>query len=155
MKAMFRRLRLIEALLAPKPNAVAQRAVDLLRERRWRGLEAEGKPYEELLWDSTKLPPDLGRLSAAETLRLRRRRSAQERNATPMNAMATDIAGWLWQKVVPGSSGIQPLKPGRGSGGFPSVQPERHLSCSVQRCSFRAKCRKITDAGRLGRVGPR
>jgi hypothetical protein len=70
MKAMFRRLRRIETQLAPEPNAAAQRAVELLRERRRRRLEAAGQPFEELPSHTVTAPGP--RLSIEQTLRLRR-----------------------------------------------------------------------------------
>ena len=71
MNAMFRRLQRIEARLAPKPNAVAQRAVEVLRERRRRRAIATGEPYVEQPL-STPMPSPGRRLSVTETLRRRR-----------------------------------------------------------------------------------
>jgi hypothetical protein len=70
MKAVFRRRRRIEAQLAPKPNAVAQRAVEVLRERRRRRAEASGEHFDEL-GRGRATPPPGGYLSAAETLQAR------------------------------------------------------------------------------------
>jgi hypothetical protein len=71
MKAMIRRLRRIEAHLAPKPNTVSQRAAQLLWERRRRRADANGQPFEEPPPHTRTAPPG-GYLSVAETLRRRR-----------------------------------------------------------------------------------
>jgi len=78
MKAMIRRLRRIEARLAPKADVASERAAELIRERRRRRLEATGQPYEELPWYTVALQPGR-RLSLAETL-LIGRTLAQQRN---------------------------------------------------------------------------
>jgi hypothetical protein len=71
MKTMIRRLRRIEARLAPKPDVASERLAELIRERCRRRLEAAGQPYAELPWDTVALPPRK-RLSIAETLRIGR-----------------------------------------------------------------------------------
>jgi hypothetical protein len=74
MRAIVRRLRRIEAQLAPKPNALALCAVDVPWERRRRRADASGEPFQELLPRAVTTP---GRhLSVAETLRHRRRLNA-------------------------------------------------------------------------------
>jgi hypothetical protein len=78
MKTMMRRLRRIEARLAPKPDFASERLAELIRERRRRRLEAAGQPYEELPWHPVELPPGR-RLSIAETVRIGRK-LAQHRN---------------------------------------------------------------------------
>jgi hypothetical protein len=65
MNAMFRRLQRIEARLAPKPHAVAPRAVELLCDRRRCRAEANGQPYVEV--PQNAVTPGR-RLSTAETL---------------------------------------------------------------------------------------
>jgi hypothetical protein len=47
MRTVLRRLRRIEARLAPRNDVVSQAVADLIRESRRRRLEAEGLPYEE------------------------------------------------------------------------------------------------------------
>jgi hypothetical protein len=71
MKAMIRRLRLLEERCLPQVDLASHRLADLLRERRRRRLEASGEPFDELDWASPGLPPGT-RLSASETLRLAR-----------------------------------------------------------------------------------
>ena len=70
MKAVLRRLRRIETQLKLRPNVVAHRAVELLRERRRRRAEASGQPFQEPLPLAATTPGR--RLSVAETLRARR-----------------------------------------------------------------------------------
>jgi hypothetical protein len=48
MKALKRRIRRLEQRLAPQPASKGPSAVDILRERRRRRLEAAGQPIEEL-----------------------------------------------------------------------------------------------------------
>jgi hypothetical protein len=81
MKAIFRRLRRIEARLAPLPDVASQRAAELIRERRRRRLEAAGQPYDELPWHTVALLPGR-RLSIAETIRLGRQLAQQRSLAT-------------------------------------------------------------------------
>jgi hypothetical protein len=81
MKTMIRRLRRIEARLAPKPDVASERAAELIRERRRRRLEAAGQPYEELPWHTVALPPGR-RLSIAETIRIGRQLAQQRSLAT-------------------------------------------------------------------------
>jgi hypothetical protein len=70
MRALIRRLSLLEEVLVPKIDLAAQRLSDILRERRRRRLEASGEPEDEPLnWGSLGLPPGT-RLSESETLRL-------------------------------------------------------------------------------------
>lgn len=71
MRAVVRRLQRLEERFAPQVDLASQRLADLLRERRWRRLEASGEPFDELDWASLGLPPGT-RLSASETLRLAR-----------------------------------------------------------------------------------
>jgi hypothetical protein len=72
MRAIIRRLCLLEERLVPKIDLAAQRLSDILRERRRRRLEASGEPDDEPLdWGSLGLPPGT-RLSESETLRLAR-----------------------------------------------------------------------------------
>jgi hypothetical protein len=78
MKTIIRRLRRIEARLAPEPDAASERAAELIRERRRRRLEAAGQPYDELPWHTVALQPGR-RLSLTETL-LIGRKLAQQRN---------------------------------------------------------------------------
>jgi hypothetical protein len=47
MKALKRRIRRLEQRLAPQPASRGPSAVDILRERRRRRLEAAGQPIEE------------------------------------------------------------------------------------------------------------
>ena len=47
MKALKRRIRRLEQRLAPQPASKGPSAVDILRERRRRRLEAAGQPFEE------------------------------------------------------------------------------------------------------------
>jgi hypothetical protein len=47
MKALKRRIRRLEQRLAPQPASKGPSAVDILRERRRRRLEAAGQPIEE------------------------------------------------------------------------------------------------------------
>jgi hypothetical protein len=81
MKAIFRRLRRIEARLAPLPDVASQRAAELIRERRRRRLEAAGQPDEELPWHTVALLPGR-RLSIAETIRIGRQLAQQRSLAT-------------------------------------------------------------------------
>ena len=70
MRAIIRRLCLLEERLVPKIDLAAQRLSDILRERRRRRLEASGERDDEpLYWGSLGLPPGT-RLSESETLRL-------------------------------------------------------------------------------------
>jgi len=72
MRTIIRRVGRLESKLAPPGNPASQRVAGLLRERRRRRLEANGEPFE----DSSRAnmsPAPRGWLSAAETLRLRRR----------------------------------------------------------------------------------
>jgi hypothetical protein len=72
MKTVIRRLRRIEARLAPNADTASERAAELIRERRRRRLEAAGLPYNELPWDTVALPPGR-RLSIAETVLIGRK----------------------------------------------------------------------------------
>jgi hypothetical protein len=63
---MFRRLRRIEAQLAPKHDVADLRAAELLRERRRGRLEASGETLQE---QSTPIVSSGPSLSVAETLR--------------------------------------------------------------------------------------
>jgi hypothetical protein len=81
MKTMMRRLRRIEARLAPKPDAASERSAELIRERRRRRLEAAGQPCEELPWQTVELSPGR-RLSIAETIRIGRQLAQQRSLAT-------------------------------------------------------------------------
>jgi hypothetical protein len=88
MKAILRRVGVLEDRLAPRENAASQRSAALLRERRRRRLEASGQPFED--WSPPDPPTALCRfLSYAETLRLcrqrrlERNRRLQETNIDP------------------------------------------------------------------------
>jgi hypothetical protein len=78
MKAILRRVGLLEDRLAPKENAASQRAAALLRERRRLRVEASGQPFEDSSWADPPTAP-CGFLSAAETLRLCRQRRLEAR----------------------------------------------------------------------------
>ena len=75
MKAIYRRLRRLQASLTPQENEEVGRLVALLRERRRRRLEANGEPFEsrpcEHLTDD-----QIRHLSVADVLRMGRRRVA-------------------------------------------------------------------------------
>jgi hypothetical protein len=74
MKAMIRRLRLLEERLVPQVDLASQRLADLLRDRRRRRLEASGQPFEDLAPETMSTAPGSMRLSVAETLRMCRQR---------------------------------------------------------------------------------
>jgi hypothetical protein len=72
MRITMHRLRRLERRLLPKPDPSASRAVELLRERRRRQMEADGQPYEERPLSTIPLP--IGRPpSISEVLRQRPR----------------------------------------------------------------------------------
>lgn len=75
MKALVRRLARLEQSRTPLANLWMQRAVEVLRERRQRRLQAEGLPVETI---EPEYPPG-PHLSYAETLRkcLQERRARQ------------------------------------------------------------------------------
>jgi hypothetical protein len=74
MKAIDRRLRRLEASLAPQENEEVRSLVTLLRERRRRRLEESGEPCESR--PSERLTDDQTRhLSVADVLRMGRRRT--------------------------------------------------------------------------------
>jgi hypothetical protein len=72
MRITIHRLRRLEQRLMPKADPSASRAVELLRERRRRQMEADGRPHEDRPLSTIPLPT--GRpLSIAEVLRQRPR----------------------------------------------------------------------------------
>jgi len=86
MKAILRRVGLLEDRLAPRESAASLRAASLLREFRRRRSEANGQPLED--WSRDDMSTTPGRfLSAAETLRLcrqlERNRQLQETTIDP------------------------------------------------------------------------
>ena len=88
MKAITRRLRRLEERLAPQANEHAQRAADIIRERRRRRLEAAGLPFDDLDWK--RITAATGpRLSIAETLRMGRQRLRER--ACARGRIATDM----------------------------------------------------------------
>jgi hypothetical protein len=73
MKAIDRRLRMLQDLLAPQENDEVVRLVELLRARRRRRLETSAEPFEER---TCKEIHDQDRpLSVADILRMGRRRA--------------------------------------------------------------------------------
>jgi len=74
MKAVIRRLRLLEDRCLPQVDLRSQRVADLIRQRRRRRSEGHGQHFEDLLTE--RVFPALGTrcLSVAETLRMCRRR---------------------------------------------------------------------------------
>ena len=75
MRAIFRRLRRIEAQLTPKANTASQRAAQLLWERLRRHALANGERFD-IPPPHAGTPPPGGYLSVAETLRRRRQLNA-------------------------------------------------------------------------------
>jgi hypothetical protein len=75
MKAIYTRLRRLEASLTPQENEEVGRLVVLIQERRRRRAEASGAPFE--FWPCERLTDDQTRhLSVADVLRMGRRRVA-------------------------------------------------------------------------------
>jgi hypothetical protein len=75
MRAIDRRLRRLEDLLAPEENEEVRRLVELLRARRRRRAKEAGEPFEERRFEA--LTDDQNRpLSIADILRSGRRRVA-------------------------------------------------------------------------------
>ena len=82
MKAIDRRLRRLEASLAPQENEEVRNLVTLLRERRRRRLEASGEPFESRPCE--RFTDDQNRhLSVADILRMGRRRAAAAQQWPP------------------------------------------------------------------------
>jgi hypothetical protein len=75
MRAIFRRLRRIEAQLTPRANAASQRAAQLIWDRRRRRTLANSEPFNEPPPHMAATPTG-GYLSVAETLRRRRQLNA-------------------------------------------------------------------------------
>jgi len=73
MRAVVRRLRLLEERFVPQVDLASHRVADLIRERRRRRLEASGQPVEYLVSETMSPAPGSGRLSVAETLRICRK----------------------------------------------------------------------------------
>ena len=84
MRAITNRIRKLEVRLSPQPDMEAYNIARTLYERRWRRMEREGVPVEEL--EPPLEPPTPGfnplrlTLSLAETLQ-RRRELREERQA--------------------------------------------------------------------------
>jgi len=72
MRAVVRRLRLLEERFVPQVDLASQRLADLIRDRRRRRLEASGQPFDDLVPESPA--PGSRCLSVAETLRICRQR---------------------------------------------------------------------------------
>jgi hypothetical protein len=72
MKVTMHRLRRLEQRLLPKADLATSHAVELLRARRRRLLEVEGRPYPERPLSAIPLPTGRS-LSIAEVLRQRPR----------------------------------------------------------------------------------
>jgi hypothetical protein len=70
MKAVIRRLRLLEERLVPQVDLASQRLADVLRDRRRRCLEASGQHFDDLVTDRVVPAPGDRYLSVAETLRM-------------------------------------------------------------------------------------
>ena len=81
MKAILRRVGLLEGRLAHQGNAASSRVAGLLRERRRRRLEANGQPFEDSSLTNMPTAPH-GWLSVAETLRLCRRQRFEDSHAS-------------------------------------------------------------------------
>ena len=77
MKAILRRVGVLEDRLAPRENAASRRAADLLWERRQRRLKDAGLPFETVKPQYSPGP----HMSCAETLRMcRQERLARQRD---------------------------------------------------------------------------
>jgi hypothetical protein len=76
MKAIDRRLRRLEARLAPQENEEVRRLVALLRERRKRRSEASGETFDERPYQGFTADRDRP-ISIADILRSGRRRVAE------------------------------------------------------------------------------
>jgi hypothetical protein len=82
MRAIDRRLRRLQDLLAPQENEEVGRLVELLRARRRRRAEQAGEPLE--VWRCEALTDDQNRsLSIADILRSARRRVAAPNERPP------------------------------------------------------------------------
>ena len=74
MKAVIRRLRLLEDRCLPQVDLRSQRLADRIRDRRRRRLEASGQRFEDLVPERASAVTGNWRLSVAETLRSCRQR---------------------------------------------------------------------------------
>jgi len=82
MKAVSRRLRLLEDRCLPQVDLTSQRLADLIRDRRRRRAEASGQPFEDLVAERVSSAPGNRCLSVAETLRMLRQQHL-ERSRSP------------------------------------------------------------------------
>lgn len=82
MRAVIRRLRLLEERLVPQVDLASQRVADLIRERRRSRLEGNGLPFEDFVPERVSPASGTRCLSAAETLRMCRQQRIEHGRAS-------------------------------------------------------------------------
>jgi hypothetical protein len=70
MRAVLRRLRLLEERCLPQVDLRSQRVADLIRQRRRLRLEGNGQPFEDFGRERVSPAPAARCLSVAETMRM-------------------------------------------------------------------------------------